>query len=73
MGLGASGAGSYGAVGDYSFRKLAKPAAGNSKLMPAKSTAALNSVAEAATRKFIANGRKMAQGAAGVSRINIKA
>jgi len=74
MALGASGAGGYGSVPGqrYSMQRISRPAAGNSKLMPAKTPSAVQSFAAAQTKKFIATARQMARGASGVSRISIK-
>lgn len=70
----AVGAGSYGSVGSASgSTSAAKPAAGNSKLLEAKSASALSSMAKSQTQSFISNAKRVAQGAAGASRISIKA
>ncbi|VAX17362.1 hypothetical protein MNBD_NITROSPINAE01-1026 [hydrothermal vent metagenome] len=70
----ATGAGSYGSLGiNASLQKIAQPARGNSKLMAAGSPSALGSLAKSQAQIFIANGRKVAQGVSGVSRISIKA
>lgn len=69
----AVGAGSYGSIGGASGSSpIAKPSPGNSKLFPAKSTSALNAMAQSHTQQFISNAKQIAQGASGASRINIK-
>lgn len=74
MGLSVKGAGLYGSIGVANTAgKIGRPAAGNSKLMKASSIDALNGVAQAQTRKFIENGKQVARGASGKSRISIKA
>jgi len=74
MPMTASGAGQYGSIGTgYSRSKMVRPAAGNSKLMAAGSISAVASLARSKTEAFIAQGKKMAQGAAGNSKINVKA
>jgi hypothetical protein len=52
---------------------LARPAAGNSDMMPAKTMAQEPGVARQHTQNFIANGKKMAKGASGKSHIRVKA
>ncbi|MBI4666356.1 MAG: hypothetical protein HY751_08110 [Nitrospinae bacterium] len=74
MPLFASGAGSYGTVGmGYSRTKMMQTPPGNSKMMPATNPSSLQSVAAQHTQNFVANGRKVAQGAQGSSKISIKA
>lgn len=74
MGLSVSGAGLYGSIGaSNTAGKIGRPAAGNSKLMPAKGIDGLLRVAQAQTQKFIANGKQVARGTSGKSRISIKA
>ncbi len=70
----ATGAGSYGSLGinNASLQKTSQPARGNSKLMAAGSPSALGSLAKSQTQIFIANGKKIAQGASGASRISIR-
>lgn len=67
----ASGAGRYGPtlVGGYSFRRMAQPPVGNSKLMAATSNQSLGALAKTQTQKFISNGQRISQGAKGVSNI----
>lgn len=70
----AVGAGHYGSVGGSAGASSgAKPAAGNSKLLEAKSASALSSMAQSQTQSFISNAKRVAQGASGASRISIKA
>lgn len=74
MPLFASGVGGYGSVGGLKGKGLqARPAAGNSNLMPAKSVSAEVGMAAQHVRNAIANAKKMAQGASGASRIHVKA
>jgi hypothetical protein len=74
MPLFASGVGSYGSVGGAKHKgSYSAKAAGNSDMMPAKSMAQMSSVAQQHTQNFIANGKKMARGASGNSRIHVKA
>jgi hypothetical protein len=74
MPLFAVGVGSYGSIGGLKGKAmLARPAAGNSNMMPAKTMAQEPSVARQHTQNFIANGKKMAKGAAGNSQIRVKA
>ncbi len=74
MGLSVKGAGMYGSIGTANTSsKIRRPAAGNSKVMEAGSIDALNRIAQAQTRKFIANGKQVARGASGKSVISIKA
>lgn len=67
----ASGAGRYGptAVGGYSFKRMAQPPVGNSKLMAANNYQALGALARTQTQKFISNGQQISRGVKGVSRI----
>jgi len=70
----ATGAGGYGSIGGVTgSSSTSRPAAGNSKMLEAKNSAALGAVARSHTQTFISNARKVAQGAAGISRIDIKA
>lgn len=72
--INAVGAGSYGSIGGTSSASTtAKPAAGNSKVFPAKNNAALNSLAKSQTEQFISNARQVARGASGASRVSVKA
>lgn len=70
----AIGAGNYGSYGGVArSNPSSPPAAGNSKLFAAKDTASLRSLAQSQTDQFISNGRQIAQGAAGKSKISIRA
>ncbi len=70
----AAGAGSYGSVNGASKPPQAsRAAAGNSKMLPAKSPSSLGAVARQHTEAFISNAKRVAQGAAGASRISIRA
>jgi len=72
--INAVGAGGYGSIGGATGASAtSKPATGNSKLFPAKSNAALNSLAKSQTEQFISNARRVAQGASGASKVSIKA
>lgn len=75
MPLFASGAGQYGSFGGAARTKAmsAPKTAGNSKLMAAESISSVANLARQKTQAFIAEGKKLAQGASGKSRINIKA
>ncbi|VAX22261.1 hypothetical protein MNBD_NITROSPINAE04-675 [hydrothermal vent metagenome] len=72
--INAVGAGGYGSIGAArGSTATSKPAAGNSKVFPAKNNAALNSLAKSQTERFISNARQVARGASGASRVSIKA
>ncbi|MBF0292991.1 MAG: hypothetical protein HQK86_12640 [Nitrospinae bacterium] len=75
MPLIASGAGGYGSIGGLGKGGglQARPAVGNSKMMPAQSIASIRSVAKQHIDNFISNGRMINKGASGNSRVNIKA
>lgn len=74
MPLFASGVGRYGSIGGMKKKgSYGQKSAGNSDMMPAKNMAQITSVAKQHTQNFIANGRKMAKGASGKSRIHVKA
>lgn len=75
MPLFASGAGTYGTIGGLGQGGglLARPAAGNSKMMPAQSIAGVADAARQHTENFVNNGRQVNKGASGNSRISIKA
>ena len=75
MPLFASGVGGYGSVGGVGKGKgiISRPAAGNSKMMPAKGIADIGSVARQHTANFVANGKMVNKGASGKSRIHVKA
>lgn len=74
MPLFASGVGAYGSVGGLQGKNmLARPAAGNSNMMPAKTVSSEVSLARQSTQNFIDNGRMVNKGASGKSRINVKA
>jgi hypothetical protein len=73
MPLFASGVGGYGSIGGVKGKGvIARPAAGNSNMMPAKTISAEPSVARQHTQNFVANGKQMARGAKGNSRIHVK-
>ncbi len=74
MGMTAGGAGGYGSLGlRANMNKLSQASAGNSKVMKAQSNDSLRALAQSQTQKFISNGKKVAQGASGGSRVSIKA
>lgn len=75
MPLFASGSGTFGTIGGLGKGGgvLAKPAVGNSKMMPAQSISQVVSVAKEHTQNFVANARQVNKGATGNSRISIKA
>lgn len=74
MPLFASGVGRYGSIGGTANKgSYTQKAAGNSNMMPAKSVSAEPAMAAQHVRNAIANAKKMARGASGASRINVKA
>ena len=75
MPLFASGSGTFGSIGGLGKGGgvMAKPAVGNSRMMPAQSISQVASVAEQHTKNFVANGRQINKGATGNSRISVKA
>lgn len=75
MPLFSSGVGGYGSIGGMSKGAglTSRPAAGNSKMMPAKSIAQVTVIAKQHTDNFVANGRMVNRGATGKSRISVKA